>query len=188
MQQVAHILGYIFCFDLLSISKYEEKFMTGCMEWILFIYVTVCRSSANGIAHTHGESAEMRYETYRRIYTNCTYINGNLIINFLDGRDDYDMSFLKDIQEVTGYVMLLGNHFSYPGLTNLRVIRGRSVFTPGPGIGSGNDYSLFIASNYKENSATVGLKELRFVSLHGEILFNVLNFFHHLRHILFFRD
>jgi hypothetical protein len=47
------------------------------------------------------------YLDYKRTYTNCTYVDGNLEITFLDGPDDdYDLSFLQSIEEVSGYVLI----------------------------------------------------------------------------------
>lgn len=129
--------------------------------------ILVCRGSAHGFSNNHGNSATNRYFMYRAQYSNCTYVHGNLVITFLDEKDDYDMSFLEDIQEVTGYVLLIGNHFSYVNLKNLRIIRGRSLFFSSKENSIG--YSFFIANNYKENSTTVGLKELQLTSLHGKI-------------------
>jgi hypothetical protein len=55
----------------------------------------VCRGTHYDINHSHGGRPWDRYQMYRKMYTNCTYIDGNLEIVFLDGDDDYDMSFLK---------------------------------------------------------------------------------------------
>jgi|SRR6218665_229174 len=135
------------------------------------IVFLVCRGSTSGMSHDHGGSPRDRYIMYRTQYTNCTYVNGNLVIAFLDEEDDYDMSFLEDIQEVSGYVFLFGNHFSYINLTNLRIIRGRSLFTTPEDSKLRSQqlsYSLFVANNYKSKSETVGLKELRLTSLHGK--------------------
>lgn len=87
------------------------------------------------------------------------------MIAFLDQEDDYDMGFLKDIEEVSGFVFIVGNHFSHLNLTNLRVIRGKTLYTHDNS--SSQMYSLFVANNYKRGSTTVGLKELGLVSLTG---------------------
>ncbi len=60
----------------------------------------------------------------------------------------------------------------YVPLTSLTIIRGNSLYDP-----NGSDsrkgtlqskYSLYVALNYKPNSTSIGLKELRFNSLHGK--------------------
>ena len=72
--------------------------------------------------------------------------------------------WLQNIQEVTGYVLIVSNYASYMSLTSLRIIRGRTLFiSPDEHTG----YSLFVSHNYKPGSLTVGLKELQLVSLHG---------------------
>lgn len=93
---------------------------------------------------------------------------GNLVIQFLEVEDDYDMGFLKDIEEVSGFVLILGNYFSHLNLTSLRVIRGKTLFKPGNV--SAQAYSLYVSLNYKKGSQTVGLRELGLVSLQGERL------------------
>ncbi|GAB1603004.1 epidermal growth factor receptor-like isoform X1 [Argonauta hians] len=123
---------------------------------------TVCRGTRQKL--THSGSAQYRYDALRRKYTNCTYIEGNLEIVFLNNKTiKYDLSFLESIREITGYVLIIGVYVDYIPLTNLQIIRGRELFQH-----KDNSYSLFVASNY-ESGTKVGLKELRFKSL-GEIL------------------
>jgi epidermal growth factor receptor len=81
---------------------------------------------------------------------------------FID-QADFDLSFLRDIREVTGYVLIVANYVSYIPLTSLRVIRGRTLYEH-----EGRYYSLYVALNYDSATPGVGLKELRFVSLHGK--------------------
>ncbi|GAB1602446.1 epidermal growth factor receptor-like isoform X2 [Argonauta hians] len=110
-------------------------------------------------------NAHFRYETLKRKYTNCTYIEGNLEILFLDNSTiKYDLSFLESIREITGYVLIVRVYVDYIPLTNLRIIRGRELFEHG-----NKSYSLYVSGNYDPNSKQIGLKELRFKSL-GEIL------------------
>jgi len=71
----------------------------------------------------------------------------------------------QDIQEVTGYVLIMHNFVQYMSLTSLRIIRGRTLFFADSDQPSG--FSLFVSHNYVPGSLTVGLKELQLVSLHG---------------------
>lgn len=131
----------------------------------------VCRGSSTGLAHVG--MAHERYEMYRKSYTNCTYIDGNLELVFLgepSGKDPYDLSFLQNIREITGYVLIVANYADYIPLTSLRIIRGRTLFEH-----ESKYYSLYVALNYKPQS-TVGLKELWLTSLH-EILAGSVFFF-----------
>jgi len=56
---------------------------------------TACRGTNYGINHGHLEQPWQRYEMYRKMFGNCTYVDGNLEILFLDGDHHYDMSFLQ---------------------------------------------------------------------------------------------
>jgi len=62
---------------------------------VLCVCGTVCLGTDFGINHGHLEQPWQRYEMYRKMYTNCTYVDGNLEILFLDGEHHYDMTFLK---------------------------------------------------------------------------------------------
>jgi len=77
-----------------------------------------------------------------------------------------DDEWLQEIQEVTGYVLIMSNYAHYMSLTSLRIIRGRTLFFANPDDHTG--FSLFVSHNYKPGSLTVGLKELQLVSLHGQ--------------------
>ncbi|XP_014215341.1 epidermal growth factor receptor isoform X2 [Copidosoma floridanum] len=67
------------------------------------------------------------YRNLRDRYTNCTYVDGNLEITWLQGKD-FDLSFLHHIREVTGYVLI--SHVDVPKvvLPRLQIIRGRTLF------------------------------------------------------------
>ena len=134
---------------------------------IFLILFSVCLGTNTGLGH-QGDEAH-RYNNYKQRYTNCTFVDGNLELVFLDYEDNYDLSFLQDIKEVTGYVLIVGVHAQYVPLTNLRIIRGRTLFSPERGnTEASNRYSLYIALNYGKFSRTVGLQELRFKHLYGK--------------------
>ena len=59
------------------------------------VCATVCLGTDYGIHHFHREQPWERYEMYRKRYSNCTYVDGNLEVLFLDGQNDYNMSFLE---------------------------------------------------------------------------------------------
>jgi hypothetical protein len=70
---------------------------------------------------------------------------------------------------VNGYVCIVGNHIDTLPLTSLRVIRGRSLFQGlVPSGEESSFFGLYVALNFKENSTTVGLKEVHLTSLHGK--------------------
>jgi len=64
-------------------------------------------------------------------------------------------------------------------LTNLRIIRGQSLYKY-----NGMEFSLFVSLNYDPKNSSLGLKELQFVSLHGR-LFLFLHLFHTLKIICY---
>lgn len=133
-------------------------------EIIVFFIVTVCRGSSLGLSHQG--SPQKRYNNLRTTYTNCTFVDGNLEIVFLDDpKINYDLSFLKDIQEITGYLLITAVYAEKVPLTNLRIIRGKTLYESMPGP---SQYSLFVALNYHLNSTSIGMKELGFTSLHGK--------------------
>ena len=109
---------------------------------------------------------KFRYDQYRDLYTNCTYLVGNLELVFLEKPGGIvDLSFLSSIRQVTGYVLIVAVYADYVPLTSLQIIRGKTLFHWDA---SNDDYSLFVALNYAKNSTTIGLKELRFTSLQGK--------------------
>ena len=60
----------------------------------------VCRGTDYGWGHSG--AAKRRYEEYKRRYTNCTIVNGNLELVFLEDPpySQYDLSFLTSIRSV----------------------------------------------------------------------------------------
>lgn len=49
------------------------------------------------------------YRNLRDRFTNCTYVDGNLELTWLED-PNLELDFLKDIQEVTGYVLISHVH------------------------------------------------------------------------------
>ncbi|CAD6211930.1 GSCOCG00003904001-RA-CDS [Cotesia congregata] len=67
------------------------------------------------------------YRNLRDRYTNCTYVDGNLEITWLQN-DTLDLSFLQYIREVTGYVLISHCDVRRIVLPRLQIIRGRTLF------------------------------------------------------------
>ena len=70
---------------------------------------------------------EHHYQNLRDRYTNCTYVDGNLELTWLQDKN-LDLSFLQDIREVTGYVLISHVDVKRIVLPNLQIIRGRTLF------------------------------------------------------------
>ncbi|XP_052813667.1 epidermal growth factor receptor-like isoform X2 [Mya arenaria] len=116
----------------------------------------ICRGSNESFVKH--DSFDHQYQIYKNRYTNCSYVDGNLELTNLEG--SYDLGFLKDIEEVDGYVLILNVFSNYLNLTNLRIIRGKELFHHRE-----EDYSLYVALNHNPYNDTQGLLELQFNSL-----------------------
>ncbi|XP_044152280.1 receptor tyrosine-protein kinase erbB-2 [Bufo gargarizans] len=116
----------------------------------------LCREVCTGtdMKLLHPYSHENHYQTLRTLYQDCQVIQGNLEITYLKESDD--VSFLKDIKEVQGYVLIAHNLLSYIPLEKLRIIRGTQLFQ--------DQYALAVLSN-SQSGGTAGLQELRMRSL-----------------------
>ncbi|KAG9474106.1 hypothetical protein GDO78_004416 [Eleutherodactylus coqui] len=129
--------------------------------WILGLLALLlqgglCREVCTGtdMKLLHPYSYQSHYETLRTLYQDCQVIQGNLEITYL--KEDDDVSFLKDIKEVQGYVLIAYNLLSYIPLEKLRIIRGAQLYQ--------DRYALAVLSN-SQSGGTVGLRELRMRSL-----------------------
>uniref|UniRef100_A0A670HX76 Receptor protein-tyrosine kinase n=1 Tax=Podarcis muralis TaxID=64176 RepID=A0A670HX76_PODMU len=126
--------------------------------WSLLLWRSlsrVCAGTLNGLSVT-GDSHQT-YQTLQKMYNNCEIVMGNLEIVLIERNSD--LSFLQAIREVTGYVLIAMNIFTYLPLQNLRIIRGMQHYDD-----SGDKYALYILLNYGKN-ATHGLQQLGFNQL-----------------------
>lgn len=90
---------------------------------------------------------EHHYRNLRDRYTNCTYVDGNLEITWLQN-STADLSFLQYIREVTGYVLISHVDIKKVVLPRLQIIRGRTLFK----INTENEeFSLFVAYSQMYN-------------------------------------
>uniref|UniRef100_A0A8C2E0I1 Receptor protein-tyrosine kinase n=1 Tax=Cyprinus carpio TaxID=7962 RepID=A0A8C2E0I1_CYPCA len=92
---------------------------------------------------------DQQYRTLRKYYENCEVVMGNLEITSIDR--SRDLSFLRSIREVTGYVLVALNQFEYLPLENLRIIRGTRLYE--------DRYALAIFLNYRRDG-NFGLHQL----------------------------
>lgn len=70
---------------------------------------------------------DFHFKNLKDRYTNCTYVDGNLELTWIQN-DTYDLSFLQNIREVTGYVLISHVDIQHVILPRLRIIRGRTLF------------------------------------------------------------
>uniref|UniRef100_A0A672RLC0 Receptor protein-tyrosine kinase n=1 Tax=Sinocyclocheilus grahami TaxID=75366 RepID=A0A672RLC0_SINGR len=89
-----------------------------------------------------------------KMYSNCTVVLENLEITYMT--EKHDLSFLRSIQEVGGYVLIGINTAPRIPLENLRIIRGHSLYD--------DKYALAVLLNYN-NSIGQGVNQLPLTSL-----------------------
>uniref|UniRef100_A0A671MN94 Receptor protein-tyrosine kinase n=1 Tax=Sinocyclocheilus anshuiensis TaxID=1608454 RepID=A0A671MN94_9TELE len=92
---------------------------------------------------------DQQYKTLRKFYENCEVVMGNLEITSIER--NRNLSFLKSIREVTGYVLVALNQFDNLPLENLRIIRGAKLYE--------GRYALAIFLNYRRDGY-FGLRQL----------------------------
>lgn len=156
---------YFVSAELLLLHSFPLCFYTNYNRPVLFL--SECEGSNLGLMHS-SSSPEERYESYRMKYENCTLVRKNLEIIFIELTDEkYDFSFLENIREVGGYVLIYGNFVSRIRLTKLRVIRGMMKY-----IATENDqiglFTLYVSKNSAPNNNSIGLQELQMPSLVGQ--------------------
>ncbi|KAJ8378162.1 hypothetical protein AAFF_G00245480 [Aldrovandia affinis] len=119
----------------------------------------VCQGTNNKLARLG--SPDDHYKNMMRMYSNCTVLLENLEITYT--KEQHDLSFLRMIQEVGGYVLIALNEVATIPLVNLRIIRGHTLYD--------NKFALTIMSNYETNhtsktqNITKGVSQLSLRSL-----------------------
>ncbi|KAJ8321095.1 hypothetical protein KUTeg_002682, partial [Tegillarca granosa] len=110
---------------------------------------------------------ESHYNALVAKYKGCTHVEGNLeITNFYTSTNiTYDMSFLSDIEVVTGYVLLGLLEVDTIPLVNLRLIRADNTYNI-----KNLEYGLIVAITSAgvpedPDDEVVGLRELQLPSL-----------------------
>uniref|UniRef100_A0A8C3B3A8 Receptor protein-tyrosine kinase n=1 Tax=Cyclopterus lumpus TaxID=8103 RepID=A0A8C3B3A8_CYCLU len=117
------------------------------MRFGVCIWKMECAGTENKLSTL--SDLEQQYRTLRKYYENCEVVMGNLEITSIDR--SRDLTFLRSIREVTGYVLVALNQFDYLPLENLRIIRGTKLYE--------DRYSLAIFLNYRRDG-NFGLRQL----------------------------
>uniref|UniRef100_A0A8D3BMF5 Receptor protein-tyrosine kinase n=1 Tax=Scophthalmus maximus TaxID=52904 RepID=A0A8D3BMF5_SCOMX len=112
----------------------------------------VCPGTQNGLSSTG--SQENQYNLIKDRYDGCEIIMGNLEITQIES--NWDFSFLKTIREVTGYILIVMNHFQEIPLGQLRIIRGNSLYE--------RRFALSVFFNYPKDGSS-GLRQLGLANL-----------------------
>ncbi|KAF7216163.1 receptor tyrosine-protein kinase erbB-4-like, partial [Nothobranchius furzeri] len=121
----------------------------------VFHLFSVCAGTENKLSTL--SDLEQQYRTLRKYYENCEVVMGNLEITSIDR--SRNLTFLRSIREVTGYVLVALNQFDYLPLENLRIIRGTKLYE--------GRYSLAIFLNYRRDG-NFGLRQLGLKNLTGK--------------------
>uniref|UniRef100_A0A452TVU4 Receptor protein-tyrosine kinase n=1 Tax=Ursus maritimus TaxID=29073 RepID=A0A452TVU4_URSMA len=132
--------------------------LLGILCGIFFPCFAVCQGTSNRL--TQLGTFEDHFLSLQRMFNNCEVVLGNLEITYM--QKNYDLSFLKTIQEVAGYVLIALNTVEKIPLENLQVIRGNVLYE--------NTHALSVLSNYGTNKT--GLFSPRTEILQGAVRFS----------------
>ncbi|XP_054848100.1 epidermal growth factor receptor isoform X2 [Eublepharis macularius] len=83
----------------------------------------VCQGTNNKLTQLANE--EEHYTSLKKMYEGCEIVLGNLEITYM--HNFHNLTFLKSIQEVGGYVIIAMNTVKNIPLENLRIIRGNTL-------------------------------------------------------------
>ncbi|KAM5272762.1 receptor tyrosine-protein kinase erbB-2 isoform 17-T17 [Ctenodactylus gundi] len=108
-------------------------------------------------------SPETHLDMLRHLYQGCQVVQGNLELTYLPA--NASLSFLQDIQEVQGYLLIAHNQARQIPLQRLRIVRGTQLFE--------DSYALAVLDNGDPldnatpapGAAPGGLRELQLQSL-----------------------
>uniref|UniRef100_A0A3B3I0D5 Receptor protein-tyrosine kinase n=1 Tax=Oryzias latipes TaxID=8090 RepID=A0A3B3I0D5_ORYLA len=147
---------FLFLFFLRQHLKEKMKFPACVLVTLALIRWSAAQSVCPGTDNKLSTLSDLdqQYRTLRKLYENCEVVMGNLEITSIDR--NRNLSFLKSIREVTGYVLVALNQFEYLPLENLRIIRGTTLYE--------GRYALAIFLNYRRDG-NYGLKQLGLRSL-----------------------
>jgi epidermal growth factor receptor len=114
---------------------------------------------------------EFHYKNLRDRYTNCTYVDGNLEITWIQN-STVDLSFLQHIREVTGYVLISHVDTEHIRLPRLQIIRGRTLFKLNVW---NSEFGLFVSFSQSQSLELPALRDI----LNGSVgMFNNYNLCH----------
>ena len=116
---------------------------------------------------------EHHYKNLRDRYTNCTYVDGNLELTWLQD-ENLDLSFLQHIREVTGYVLISHVDVTKIVLPSLQIIRGRTLFKLTV---HENEFALIVTLSKMHNLELPALRGKEESSIHPKIAILRILFF-----------
>jgi len=111
--------------DVFDINPWSLKQFLRVIKFEFYFYLTVCIGTNGRLSVP--SNRDHHYRNLRDRYTNCTYVDGNLELTWLQD-EHLDLSFLQHIREVTGYVLITHVDVNKIVLPRLQIIRGRTQF------------------------------------------------------------
>ena len=105
------------------VTKYSVRHFLKTNTAFFFLLVCIGTNGRMSVP----SNREHHYRNLRDRYTNCTYVDGNLELTWLQD-EKQDLSFLQHIREVTGYVLISHVDVNRIVLPSLQIIRGRTLF------------------------------------------------------------
>uniref|UniRef100_A0A3Q1F4S2 Receptor protein-tyrosine kinase n=1 Tax=Acanthochromis polyacanthus TaxID=80966 RepID=A0A3Q1F4S2_9TELE len=103
------------------------------------VFPAVCQGISNRL-NLLG-SKDDHYLNMVKTFSNCTVVLENLEVTHME--EHRDLSFLRSIEEVGGYVLIALNSASKISLENLRIIRGHTLYE--------GDFALAVLANYDKD-------------------------------------
>ncbi|XP_037903590.1 epidermal growth factor receptor isoform X2 [Hermetia illucens] len=114
---------------------------------------------------------EHHYRNLRERFINCTYVDGNLELTWLQDKN-LKLNFLEHIREVTGYILISHVDVEHIVLPKLQIIRGRTFFKLNV---QEENFSLFVTHSQMHTLELPALRDI----LQGSVgLYNNFNLCH----------
>ncbi|XP_055112516.1 receptor tyrosine-protein kinase erbB-2 isoform X23 [Symphalangus syndactylus] len=108
-------------------------------------------------------SPETHLDMLRHLYQGCQVVQGNLELTYLP--TNASLSFLQDIQEVQGYVLIAHNQVRQVPLQRLRIVRGTQLFEDNYALAVLDNGDLLNNTTLVTGASPGGLRELQLRSL-----------------------
>jgi len=150
------------------INSWNFKQFLLVIKFRFYSYLTVCIGTNGRLSVP--SNRDHHYRNLRDRYTNCTYVDGNLELTWLQD-EHLDLSFLQHIREVTGYVLITHVDVNKIVLPRLQIIRGRTQFKLAV---KEEEFSLLVMLSKMNNLELPALRGKSFYYFPIHVIFNIL--------------
>lgn len=122
----------------------------------------ICIGTSNRMSGQHNKTDH--YQNLVERYKNCTYVMGNLEITWLEAtsfpsQQELDLSFLENIREITGYLLIGYVKVDRIRMPNLQIIRGRDLFKLNKA-DQKEEFAMFLIQNELKSLELPNLREI----------------------------